>query len=151
VITEAPIPLAGDGSVQTINVDADNVSRLEIVYRDSGALTGIQVGCSATPPPSPSPSATPSPTPSPTPSATPGPTPTATSVTIQPGTATPPPTPTATASPTPTALTVVSLPTAGGRLGIVKDRPIEVALGGAVFLLLAAECALLRSQRRGRG
>ena len=152
VIMEAAIPLAGDGSVQTIDVDADNVSRLEIVYRDSGALTGIEVGCSAPPTPSPTPSAAASATPSATASPTPGPTPTATAITTQ-ATATPAPTPTVTASPTPTptALTVVSLPTAGGRLGLVQDRPIEVALGGVVFLLLAAELLVLRSGRRGRG
>jgi hypothetical protein len=148
VIKEAAIPVAGDGSVQTINVDADNVSRLEIVYRDSGGLTGIEVGCSAPPTPSPSPS----PTPSPTASATPEPTPTATPVLILPGTATPESTPTVTASPTPTptALEVVSLPTAGGRLGFVKDRPIAVGLVGAVFLLVAAELLVLRSGRSSR-
>jgi hypothetical protein len=148
VITEAPIPLAGNGSVQTINVDADNVGRLEIVYRDSGALTGIEVGCSAPPTPSPTPLATSSPTPP----ATPGPTPTATAVLILPVTATPDPTPNVTASPTPTptALDVASLPTAGGRLGFVRDRPIAVGLVGAVFLLLAAELLVLRSDRRGR-
>jgi hypothetical protein len=150
-IAEAPIPLAGNGSVQPINVDADNVSRLEIVYRDSGALTGIEVGCSAPPTPSPTPLATSSP-PSPSPSATPDPTPTATAVVILPETATPAPTLTVTATPTPTptALDVVSLPTAGGRLGLVKDRPIAVGLVGAVFLLVAAELLVLRSGRSGR-
>jgi hypothetical protein len=58
VITTVPIPLAGNGSVQTINVDAENVRRLEIVYRDSAGLTGIVINC---------PAATLTPTPSPTP------------------------------------------------------------------------------------
>lgn len=62
VITTVPIPVAGNGSVQTINVDADNVRRLEIVYRDSGGLTGIVINC---------PAATTTPTPSPTPVPTP--------------------------------------------------------------------------------
>ena len=156
VITEVPIPLAGNGSVQTINVGADNVSRLEIVYRDSGALTGIEVGCSTPPTPSPTPLATsiptPSPSPSPSPSATPDPTPTATAVVILPGTATPVPTlaVTATPTPTPTALEVVSLPNAGGRLGLVTGGPIAVVLVGAVFALVAAELLVLRSARRGR-
>jgi hypothetical protein len=73
VIKTVPIPSAGNGSVQTIHVDAENVHRLEIVYRDSGGLTGITIGCA--------PPATTTPTPSPTPqivvaSATPTPTPT---------------------------------------------------------------------------
>jgi len=57
-IKTVPIPVGANGSVQTINVDADNVRRLEIVYRDSGGLTGIVINC---------PAATPTPTPSPTP------------------------------------------------------------------------------------
>jgi len=147
-IAEAPIPVAGNGSVQTINVDADNVSRLEIVYRDSGGLTAIEVGCSAPPTPSPTPLVTSSPEPSPTPE----PTPTATPVLILPGTATPEPTLTVTATPTPTptALEVVSLPTAGGRLGLVTDRSIAVVLVGTVFALVAAELLVLRSGRSGR-
>ena len=64
VIKTVPIPVAGNGSVQTINVNADNVRRLEIVYRDSGGLTGIVINC---------PAATLTPTPSPTPAPTPTP------------------------------------------------------------------------------
>jgi len=45
VVGTATIPVAENGSVQTIDVDADNVSRLEIDYRDSAGLTGIEVGC----------------------------------------------------------------------------------------------------------
>jgi hypothetical protein len=59
VITTVQIPVGSNASVQTISVDADNVRRLEVVYRDSGGLTGIIVNC---------PAATPTPTPSPTPS-----------------------------------------------------------------------------------
>jgi hypothetical protein len=66
VIKTVPIPLGANGSVQTINVDADNVRRLEIVYRDSGGLTGIVINCPAatttpTPSPTPRPSSTPTP------------------------------------------------------------------------------------------
>ena len=72
LIKEVPIPLAGDGSVQTITVNADGVRRLEIIYVDSAGLTGIEFGCQATPTPRPSPSPTlvPTPSPSPTPTAT---------------------------------------------------------------------------------
>ena len=45
VIKEVLIPVSTNGSVQEINVNADNVSRLEIVYRDSGGLTGIEIDC----------------------------------------------------------------------------------------------------------
>ncbi|HEV8574302.1 MAG TPA: hypothetical protein VGR43_06285 [Dehalococcoidia bacterium] len=66
------IPVAGDGSVQTVHVDAANVSRLVIDYRESAALTQIEV-CFQDPTPTP-PSvaistATPPPSPSPTPTA----------------------------------------------------------------------------------
>lgn len=59
VIKSVEIPVGGNGSVQTINVDADDVRRLEIVYRDSGGLTGIEISCPGV--------ATVTPTPSPTP------------------------------------------------------------------------------------
>jgi hypothetical protein len=53
VITSVPIPQAGDGSVQTIHVNADGVRRFELVYRDSGGFTGIDLECEqpATPAP----------------------------------------------------------------------------------------------------
>jgi hypothetical protein len=63
-IKTVPIPVGANGSVQTINVDADNIRRLEIVYRDSGGLTSIVINC---------PAATITPTPSPTPAPTPTP------------------------------------------------------------------------------
>ena len=40
VIKQVLIPVSTNGSVQEINVAADNVSRLEIVYRDSGGSQG---------------------------------------------------------------------------------------------------------------
>jgi hypothetical protein len=76
VIKTVPIPVAGNGSVQTINVDAENVRRLEIVYRDSGGLTGIEINCPGVPTTTPTPSPTPTPrlltdTTTPTPTLTP--------------------------------------------------------------------------------
>ena len=54
VISSVPIPVGANASVQTIEVNADNAVTLEIRYRDSGALTGIQV-CPAEPAPTPRP------------------------------------------------------------------------------------------------
>jgi len=67
VITTAEIPVGSNGSVQTITVGADNVRRLEVVYRDSGGLTGILIRC---------PQSNPTPTPSPQVRRPPDPTPT---------------------------------------------------------------------------
>ncbi len=47
IISSVTIPVGANASVQTIDVNADNAVRLEIRYRDSGGLTGIQV-CPAT-------------------------------------------------------------------------------------------------------
>ena len=69
VITTALIPVAGNGSVQTIEVNASNVSKLVIDYRESAALTRIEVNCQPSPGGSPTP--TPTPTPGPGASATP--------------------------------------------------------------------------------
>ena len=118
-ITQVLIPLAGNGSVQTINVNADNVRRLEIVYRDSAGLTGIEVGCpptlTSTPTPtSPPGTATPTPSPTPTPTGTPG-TATPTPSPTRTPTPTPPPptaTPTSTSTPTQGTLTPTHSPTA---------------------------------------
>jgi hypothetical protein len=54
VISSVLIPVGANASVQTIAVNADNAVRLEIRYRDSGALTGIQV-CPAAAEPTPQP------------------------------------------------------------------------------------------------
>lgn len=49
LIASAVIPYAGNGSIQTIYLNAQNVSRLEIDYRyDSGGVTEIQLGCTYT-------------------------------------------------------------------------------------------------------
>ncbi|HEV8573280.1 MAG TPA: hypothetical protein VGR43_01090 [Dehalococcoidia bacterium] len=109
VIKEVPIPLAGNGSVQTIEVNADNVRRFEIVYRDSAGLTGIEV-CPPTGTVTPTPTPTGLLTPTPTPSSTPGPTPTATATPTS--TPTTPPQETATPSATPTSPPATVTPTA---------------------------------------
>jgi hypothetical protein len=105
VIKQVNIPQAGNGSVQSVGVNANNVSRLEIVYRDSGGITGIQV-C-----PPQEETATPTGTP-------PAATPTATPVETATTTPTPPaetatPTPVRTSSPT--ATPNASTPTATPR------------------------------------
>jgi hypothetical protein len=118
-ILTAPIPLAGDGSVQRINMDAGDVSRLVIAYQDSAALTGIEV-CPPVAAGTPDPTA--SPTPSPTPTAV---------------TATPAP------SPTPTALLIL-LPPTGGGLGPVDGLPGVVLVTASALLVLAAGFLALR-------
>ena len=45
LIKQVPILIAGSGSVQTVQVDASGVSRLEIRYRDSAGVTDIDLGC----------------------------------------------------------------------------------------------------------
>jgi hypothetical protein len=102
VIKQVAIPMAGDGSVQTITVDAQGVRRLELVYRDSAGFTGIEFSCEEqTPSPTPPPvTATPTviTTASPTPSASPTASPTPTAVLA---TATPPASPSPSPSPSP--------------------------------------------------
>ena len=102
VIVTVPIPIAGNGSVQSISINADGVSRLELVYKDSAGFKGIEVECvptTPTPTPAPGPAFTPTPTATPTAAltATPSATPTATQT---PG-ATPTETPQGTETPTP--------------------------------------------------
>jgi hypothetical protein len=101
LITTALIPVAGNGSVQNIEVNADNVSKLVIDYRDSAALTQIEVNC--VPGPTGTPTATPT-GPAETPTATPTATATPSEETETPtGPAeTPTPTPTETGAETPT-------------------------------------------------
>ena len=118
LIKTALIPVAGNGSVQEIEVNADNVSKLVIDYRDSAALTQIEVNC--VPGPTGTPTATPTgpaetPTATPTATATPseetetptGPAETPTPTPTETGAETPTPTPT----PTPTATEVTATPT----------------------------------------
>jgi hypothetical protein len=152
VITEVPIPVAGEGSVQTIGVNADGVRRLEIVYRDSAGLTGIEFGCQPAPTPGSTPSTTPSPTPSPTPSVTasPSPSPTPSPTAAAPTTATPMPAAILTpwsATPAPTGVLAASLPAAGGGFGL-REQPIWFALGAVTLALLGVEYAVLQSGRR---
>src|SRR5207244_8504716 len=108
LIKTALIPVAGNGSVQEIEVNADNVSKLVIDYRDSAALTQIEVNCvpgptgtpTATPTgPAETPTATPTATATPSeetetptgPAETPTPTPQETGAETQTPTPTPPP------------------------------------------------------------
>jgi hypothetical protein len=146
MVAEVAIPVSTNGSVQTIEVNADSVRRLEIIYRDSAAVTGIEVNCSQQPTPTPSPTASPSPSPTPieTASATPvpsvSPSPSPTPLLIQ-----------QTASPTPTdpagVLTATELPSGGGAFGLT-ERPVEVLLLAATLALLLLEFAVLRAGRR---
>ena len=120
LIKTALIPVAGNGSVQEIEVNADNVSKLVIDYRDSAALTQIEVNC--VPGPTGTPTATPTgpaetPTATPTATATPSEeteTPTGPAETPTPtetGAETPTPTPTPTPTETPTAPAETPTPT----------------------------------------
>src|SRR5205809_5063587 len=45
LIKKVLIPVGGNGSVQTVNVDVDGVRRFELVYRDSGGFSRIDVTC----------------------------------------------------------------------------------------------------------
>jgi len=145
VIMEAAIPLAGNGSVQSIAINADGVRRLEIVYRDSGGLTGVEFGCQAPLVPSPTPTPAPTSAPGPTPGPTPG-GPTATSPTPAPAIALVEPTPTS----SPAALGIAALPSAGGGAGVFTSRPFELALGLVIFVLLAGGLGMLLANPRGR-
>lgn len=139
VIKQVPILLAGNASVQTINVDADNVGRLEIVYRDSGGLTGIQVEC----PPAPSQTPGPSPIPSRAPTVAPTPTPPPRAASSVSATPMPP-------RPTAVALAAVALPqTSGGSGGSSRLAGAILTVGGLVLLAgTALGIALRRRQRR---
>lgn len=161
VIKQVSIPLAGNGSVQTIDVDADNASRLEIVYRDSAGTTGIEVcPVQETPTPTETPAATPTPTPEQPPStATSTPTPTAKPVTpaatpsASPSAATPTPTRTQaldpTPSPTPIAISaapvttsptpaVLAFPQGGGGSPPALNSPLAgVFMAGWLFVFLS--------------
>jgi hypothetical protein len=65
VVKTVSITNSTDGSIQTFFMNAENVSRLEITYRDSGGVTDIVIDCpgGGTVTPSPTPPPTPSPTP----------------------------------------------------------------------------------------
>ena len=104
VVKQVAISPAGNGSVQTIAVDADGVRRFEVVYGDSGGFTGIEVDCGQS---SPTPAATAVGTPSPTaPPETPTPAANTPSPTGATGTPTAAPTESAAATPTAAAVTL---------------------------------------------
>lgn len=50
LIVKVPILIGADGNVQTVNVNATGVRRLEITYRDSAGVTAIELGCPPEPP-----------------------------------------------------------------------------------------------------
>ena len=102
-IKQVAISPAGNGSVQTIAINADGVRRFEVVYGDSGGFTGIEVDCGQ---PSPTPVATAVETPTPTaPPETPTPATNTPSPTAAAGTPTAAPTESAAATPTAAATT----------------------------------------------
>src|SRR2546425_9397889 len=122
LIKTALIPVAGNGSVQKIEVNADNVSKLVIDYRDSAGLTRIEVNCV------PGPSGTPTPTPTETPTAeTPTPTPTETGAETPTPTPTPTATPAATPTPTPTAAAAAATTTATAAPAAATTTPTATA------------------------
>ena len=52
VLVSVPVPQGANASVQTVEVNADGVRRLELLYQESGGFTGIEVVCEqATPTP----------------------------------------------------------------------------------------------------
>jgi hypothetical protein len=103
VIKQVAISPAGNGSVQTIAINADGVRRFEVVYGDSGGFTGIEVDCGQ-PSPTPTPTAVETPTPTAQPE-TPTPAANTPSPTAAAGTPTAAPTESAAATPTAAATT----------------------------------------------
>jgi hypothetical protein len=133
VIKQVPMPVSSNGSVQTIDVDADGVRRFEVVYGDSGGFTGIEVNC----PQQQTPTVTPVP---PTPTQTPE-TETPTPPAATPTAIAPEETPTATppvdvGTPTPTVLAAVVTPEAPTQAAAVAG---ESPAGGPATAVLGAQ------------
>jgi hypothetical protein len=139
IITQVPIQVAGNGSVQRINVDAGDVTRLIIDYRDSGGLTGIEVCPQPAETPDPTPAVAPSPKPSATPSAS------STALPVQPAAPTSSP-----SSPAPAVL-AAALPATGGRPGAAAPFTTEVGVaGGALATFVIGIAAIARRHRNHR-
>jgi hypothetical protein len=139
IITQVPIQVAGNGSVERIDVDAGDVSRLIIDYRDSGGLTGIQVCPQTAETPDPTPTVSPSPKPSATPVAS------STELPVQPAAPTAGP-----SSPAPAVL-AAALPATGGKLGSAAPSTGEVGIAaGALATFMLGVVAIARSQRKQR-
>lgn len=51
IIAQVPLIIGPGGNVQTVQMNASGVRRLEIRYRDSSGVTDIDLGCAETPPP----------------------------------------------------------------------------------------------------
>jgi hypothetical protein len=120
LIKKVLIPIAGNGSVQTVNVDADGVRRFELVYRDSGGFTGIEVSCPSAATPTPTPTGGQGATATPT-SAPEGATPTPTATPVTAGTSTP------TVQPTVVAATATPAVRAAGAAAPGPTAPSAVA------------------------
>jgi hypothetical protein len=50
LIVQVPIVIGADGNVQSVDVNASGVRRLEITYRDSSGVTDMELGCPPEPP-----------------------------------------------------------------------------------------------------
>jgi hypothetical protein len=125
LITKVLIPIAGNGSVQTVDVNANGVRRFELVYRDSGGFTGIEVSCPAAATPTPTSTSPQGATATPTTPAEATSTPTATPTAPAGATSTP------TGGPTAAAVTATPAPAAGA----VESSPAatsQTAVAGAV-------------------
>ena len=139
IITQVPIQVAGNGSVQKINVDAGDVSRLIIDYRDSGGLTGIEVCPQTAETQDPTPTVSPSPKPSATP------VPSSTVLPVQPAAAI-----TGPSSPAPAVL-AAALPATGGQPGSAAPSTTEVGIAaGALATFMLGVVAIARRRRNHR-
>jgi hypothetical protein len=135
ILANVSVPQGANASVQTVEINADGVRRLELVYQESGAFTGIEVTCEE-----PTPTAT---TP-PTSAATASPTPV-----VAAATATPAPV-VAVVDPavTPAVLAVAALPAGGGAPGSGGDFPWASALLAAAALITSGSFVLIRNAMR---
>jgi hypothetical protein len=139
ILANVSVRRGANASVQTVEINADGVRRLELVYQESGAFTGIEVTCQD---PTPTPAAT---TP-PTPAATPAPTPVVAGVT-----ATPAPV-IAAVDPAvqqdPAVLAVAALPSGGGAPGSGGGFPWAGALLAAITVITSASFVRICNAKR---
>ena len=131
VLVSVPVPQGANASVQSIEVNADGVRRLELVYQESGGFTGIEVVCEQATP-------TPAPTAPPTPvaaaaTATPAPVVAAVDPAVQ---------------QTPAVLAVAALPAGGGAPGSGGDFPWAGALLAAAAVITSGSFVLARNAKR---
>jgi len=129
VLVSVTVPQGANASVQTIEVNADGVRRLELVYQESGGFTGIEVVCEQATP-------TPAPTAPPTPvvaaaTATPAPVVAAVNPAVQPA-----------------VLAAAALPAGGGAPGSGGDFPWASALLAVAAVITSGSFALMRNAKR---